>query len=745
MSPLSLLYFLASDMRAAGEMLLVADDGGSYMRSIKRSGTVVEHGMSGGVESLHWSNVIRGFVAELVEVRSLWEELGCNDKVIRDGDKNRFDRGCWWKYIKMKELRKDAEEYGKTSTAGVEDVLKNIACEMHALRCLCEHLVTIKLGRGQSPLRWPGSEFACVTGRWLLSPSLGSAKMLDAVEAVSSNSLLQALQSEVRDSHSSEPNSLEKVTQPVSPARQPLCVSAPVDSRDDGHDTALRSLTPASAAPARVTAEPRATMSPASALTLETNSGGKLESVLFLRRAPRREKSKQNDDVVTLQQLVAKQNELEKMVKVFLERENSWTDFDVKLERKDVNGSISPMWFAEGHVTLETGERATIVRTTHSRSRQATRIAMAAVAREHFPKELEYYVSIHPLEFSSVDLSTLSCDSDHKSEEAVCAGTSMLTKVLRLLEASSPSQVPISWVLEVYEATGGHCNGEEEKSQLTPLRYRAALMSKSKTVIGERIGSEGEGAVVVLCSVLRAATNRFAGDKGEQLWTEYECHAPPPVSTLRELALYMFNAFFGDGSSKDCLQVDADCVSKDMWKGTAKLRVLGRLVPIAEAYAVSKMHAIEDAALLSCRENFPYALSCTSLHAETRLGSVLVNVAQEVVREPHFVTVASLQEKQKVVDITRNAADSAFDRLEAAVRRKFYGNLLVEAKYTEKEGLCVCELILLSKENKDAMPEILGHADAFSDAEARELASIDALKSQYPREYEELISAGTSL
>ncbi|RNF21717.1 uncharacterized protein Tco025E_03498 [Trypanosoma conorhini] len=750
MSPLLVLYSLAVDLRAAGQELRVTNDFVPERECIEANSTVVEHGVSGEFAGSHGVNDIRAWVTLLVDVRALWQELGYNEAVVGGG----LGRGCWWKYMNMTELQKDAEEYVKNFATGARDLLQSTASEMQALQCLANNLMARKLGGGVAPLRGPGSALAAATGLRATSPTSGFALGTDAAEGTPAACLLGAPQLKLGDARPLTPHAAETATGLTSSVQRTPCVPAPDDPGNEtgngGKDAVLQSRQPTSAVcagEATGATVPRPTVSLAPGLASVTDRNGLPGAVLFLLPAPRRKNLKDNASVSARKARVLELNELELMVKEFLKTDIGWTDLTLNLEGRFMGSPPSQMWFAEGQARLETGEREAVVRTRHPRSRVAKRLALVALAREHFPRELAYYLQLHASEFSFLDLTTLSCGSDHSDAELFGSGANVLTVVLRLLEKSEPAQAPFSWVLETSEAMEGRRGGEGQL-QPTPLRYHAALLSKFKSVISERTGGEDEGAVVVLCSVLRAATNRFAGDKGEQLWREYECHTPPPVSTSRELALYMFNAFFGEDSQGGCLQFFAEALPlKDniiLWKGIAKLRVQDRLLPIAEAYASSMQAAIRDVILLSCRNNFPCALHRILLQAETRPTSPLVSAAREVMHKPLFSSTTSLLRKS-MEDATTNATEAAFEILQAAVRRKFYDNLEVKARVTEEGGSYTCELLLLSRENEKAMPEILGRAEGTSEGEARGLASIAALKSHHWREYEELMGGGAAL
>ncbi|KAH9598847.1 hypothetical protein LSM04_002503 [Trypanosoma melophagium] len=333
------------------------------------------------------------------------------------------------------------------------------------------------------------------------------------------------------------------------------------------------------------------------------------------------------------------------LLETLLLEDYGWSDF--KLELKETGADLGKtQWIAQAQVTTATGQQKVIARSPLcQRSRIAQQVAIFNAAKSFFPKELEYYTTLRR---SDAVPPYIKDTIDGQCNEAVQGvfqrGIDMLVQVMQLLDESDPYMAPFSWSLDLINVEM-ESGSEMVNQQQGTRRYRAMLFSKSECIVNQYTGNENESAVSVICNLLRSETSRLAGNKGNQLWAEYESHIPRnKFGSSRELSLYFFNSFFGFEPPTGSLltTVHAETLKKkgSFWKGVGHICIKGKYILISEAYALSKRDAINDTALLACRENFSNILSRLMNGSQKSPVSDLAEMVSEIM-ERKIITSAS--------------------------------------------------------------------------------------------------------
>ncbi|RNF00826.1 hypothetical protein TraAM80_07378 [Trypanosoma rangeli] len=444
------------------------------------------------------------------------------------------------------------------------------------------------------------------------------------------------------------------------------------------------------------------------------------------------------------------------LVAAFAAEDLGWHNLRVRL--RNASGDLGlPQWVAEMEAQIEGEEQRRVVAISppYSQVKHARRVLVYQLAQKYFPKELEAYAKLNRGDAVNPDQDARNVDNAVYRVGA----ESFVSQVLALLEAEASSMAPFTWTLEQYVDSNtydGNDNDGSVECLLCPFhpRFRAAVYGQNGDVlISERIGSEGEGAVVVLCSVLRAATNRFAGDKGEQLWTEYECHAPPPVSTLRELALYMFNAFFGvsnasimdatDPLSAVAEQQVVDVEARELggyWFVTLSLSRVGGLA-VSRAIAMTKREGVRDVVVLACRRNFPRPLQYLLAHSKEMssfAGDIFAAPVVEELPEPVMQDIKRGLERAESAGPPR-----PYTLLRRCVTRDFRNERWLRVEQLPSSGSGFACRIYLQKhrrESKKGEVQLVGFGSALTRAQALHIASLCALENLFEKDLAEALA-----
>ncbi|KEG09769.1 hypothetical protein DQ04_04681000 [Trypanosoma grayi] len=436
------------------------------------------------------------------------------------------------------------------------------------------------------------------------------------------------------------------------------------------------------------------------------------------------------------------------LVAAFAEEDLGWHNLRVRLRNASADLGL-PQWVAEMEAQIEGEEQRRVVAISppYSQVKHARRVLVYQLAQKYFPKELQAYAKLNRGDAVNPDQ-----DARNTDNTVYRAGTeSFVNQVMMLLEERAPAMAPFSWTLEQHvdsntESTGNDGSVEYLLHPFSP-RFRAAVYGMSgDMLISERLGTEDESAVGVLCSALRAATNRLAGAKGEQLWTEYECHAPPPIATSRELSLYMFNAFFGvsklgmvtdaeslsTASSAEQQVVDIDARELGgYWFVTLSLSRAGDLA-VARAIATAKREGIRDVMLLACRRSFPRALQYLAAHSR-EVGSFAAEIFASPVVEA--LPDAVLHDIKHGLERAEAAGPPRpYTLLRRCVTREFRNErwLRVEQMSNSGNGFqCRIYLQKHRRESKKGEVQLVGFGAALSRSQALHIASLCALENLF--------------
>ncbi|ESS67080.1 hypothetical protein TCDM_04320 [Trypanosoma cruzi Dm28c] len=443
------------------------------------------------------------------------------------------------------------------------------------------------------------------------------------------------------------------------------------------------------------------------------------------------------------------------LVAAFAEEDLGWHNLRVRL--RNASGDLGlPQWVAEMEAQIEGEEQRRVVAISppYSQVKHARRVLVYQLAQKYFPKELQAYAKLNRGDAINPDQDARNVDNAVYRVGA----ESFVSQVIALLEEKASTLAPFTWTLEQHvdsNTCDDNSNDGSVECLLRPFhpRYRAAVYAQNgDLLVSERIGGEDEGALVVLCSVLRAATNRFAGDKGEQLWTEYECHAPPPVSTSRELALYMFNAFFGASSagimdttdsSNSAEQQAIDVETRELggyWFVTLSLSRVGGLA-VARAIATAKREGVRDVILLACRRSFPRSLQYLFAHSK-EMSSFAGEVFSAPVVEmlPDTVT----REIQRTVERAESAGPPRpYTLLRRCVTRDFRNERWLRVEQVPSSGSgfeCRIYLQKHKRESKKGEVQLVGFGSALTRAQALHIASLCALENLFEGDLAEALS-----
>nr|CCC89834.1 conserved hypothetical protein [Trypanosoma congolense IL3000] len=445
------------------------------------------------------------------------------------------------------------------------------------------------------------------------------------------------------------------------------------------------------------------------------------------------------------------------LVSAFAEEDLGWYNLRVRL--RNASGDLGlPQWVAEMEAQVEGEEhrRVVAVSPSYPQVKHARRVLIYSLAQKYFPKELETYAKLNRSDAMNPDQ-----DAQNTYNSVYRIGTdSFVEQVMSLLEEKAPSMSPFTWTLERCEVDS---TGEAEESGndgsveclLRPFRarFRGAIYGqKGDLLISERTGAEGEGAVSVLCSVLRAATNHLTGDKGERLWTEYECHPPPPVTNSRELSLYMFNAFFGvssnamhedastsPSSAEQVIDMDAREIG-GYWFVTLALPRAGGL-PVARAIATSKREGTRDALLLACRQSFPRILAYLAAHSKEAHSFAEEILAAPVVEMlPEVVT----RDIQRQLERAESAAPPRpYTLLRRCVTREYRNERWLRVEQQPNSGTGFQCRIYLQKHRREARKgevQLVGFGSALTRAQALHIASLTALENLFESDLAEAVA-----
>ncbi|RNF21716.1 uncharacterized protein Tco025E_03497 [Trypanosoma conorhini] len=444
------------------------------------------------------------------------------------------------------------------------------------------------------------------------------------------------------------------------------------------------------------------------------------------------------------------------LVAAFAEEDLGWHNLRVRL--RNASGDLGlPQWVAEMEAQIEGEEQRRVVAISppYSQVKHARRVLVYQLAQKYFPKELQAYAKLNRGDAVNPDQ-----DARNVDNAVYRAGAeSFVSQVMALLEAEASSMAPFTWTLEQYvDSTTFDENGNDGSVEclLRPFhpRFRAVVYGQNGDVlISERTGGEDEGAVVVLCSVLRAATNRFAGDKGEQLWTEYECHTPPPVSTSRELALYMFNAFFGvssiggvggaDPLSTSAEQQVVDVEAREVggyWFVTLSLSRVGGLA-VARAVAMAKREGVRDVVVLACRRNFPRPLQYLLAHSKE-----MSSFAEEVFAAPVVEELPGpvMRDIRRGVEGAESAGPPRpYTLLRRCVTRDFRNErwLRVEQLPSSGSGFeCRIYLQKHRRASKKGEVQLVGFGSALTRPQALHIAALCALENLFEGDLAEAVA-----
>ncbi|KAH9598942.1 hypothetical protein LSM04_004375 [Trypanosoma melophagium] len=443
------------------------------------------------------------------------------------------------------------------------------------------------------------------------------------------------------------------------------------------------------------------------------------------------------------------------LVAAFAEEDLGWYNLRVRLRNASRDLGL-PQWVAEMEAQIEGEEHRRVVAISppYSQVKHARRVLVYQVAKKYFPKELEAYAKLNRGDAGNPDQ-----DARNLDNTVYRAGTeSFLNQVISLLDEQAPGMAPFSWTLEEHmdSDTQESSNDGSVECLLRPFnpRFRAVVYGQNgDLLIADRVGDEDESAVCVLCSVLRAATNRLAGDKGEQLWTEYECHAPPPVSSPRELSLYFFNTFFGistlgleEEGEAGVGVLEPSVVDLDVralggfWFATLSLPRAGGL-PVARAVASSRREAVRDVLLLACRRAFPRPLRYLAAHSR-EAGPVATAIMDAPVVD-NLPPPAQRDLRRMIERAELAGPPRPYTLLTRAVSRDYRGERWLRVEQLPGSGggfQCRIYLQHHRREAKKGEVQLIGFGAALSRSQALHIAAICALENLFEDDLAEAIA-----
>jgi hypothetical protein len=339
-------------------------------------------------------------------------------------------------------------------------------------------------------------------------------------------------------------------------------------------------------------------------------------------------------------------NQLFGVIGCFAEEDYGWRA--LRIRTRTVAGDAARcIAELEAQVQGERGRRIVAASPIAATAKNAKKLLIYQVCKQYFPNDLENYKKLgrgdarHPEALMA----------DHNICRVYSAAAPFFAQVLAMLDRRQPDLAPFSWRLERARRSGSHNHEDDdgsEESLLQPLflQFKATVLGNNgDVVVAERLGDEGEGALSVVRSVLRATCVTYIKDAGSldsvELWREFETSPPPPVSSSHDLCNVLFQLTLGglgggDGSSRDavnaqqqlaaqgrpsvevlCTQVNAG----GWWLATV---VLPNMVhtAIARAAGRTKREAHRGALMLATRTCFAkqlryYSKNFVEVHAFT--------------------------------------------------------------------------------------------------------------------------------
>ncbi|KPA80515.1 putative mitochondrial hypothetical protein [Leptomonas pyrrhocoris] len=391
------------------------------------------------------------------------------------------------------------------------------------------------------------------------------------------------------------------------------------------------------------------------------------------------------------------------MMLAFAEEDLGWRQPRVRL-RNLANSLGLPQWTAEleAQVEGEEGRRVVAVSASFPQMQAARRSLIYRLGKQYFPNELATYKSLKRSDIIDPETEDGPRVNKFYTPNATI-NSSMVSHVLALIDGRHPASAPVRFTLEARvkgaaEETSVEGGGLTTAASaladphgLLDMRYvegdtlllntqdpvsilRSPRIAYTARVLGNRgdvliadfdsdsaTTAADAQAVPVLVTALKSASFHLAGGDAETLWTEYETHPLPAVTSSRVLPVALFDRFFGSaalgeataptlraippttrgspataaaapsrGSSAAATTavggvddlilstVDASITVVttqvgEYWFGTAVLPRLGML-PIARAVASNKRKCISDALIAAARHNFPRVLQYAIKH-----------------------------------------------------------------------------------------------------------------------------------
>lgn len=375
------------------------------------------------------------------------------------------------------------------------------------------------------------------------------------------------------------------------------------------------------------------------------------------------------------------------MVAAFAEEDLGWRQMRIRL--RNMSGDIGlPQWVAEmeAQVDGEEGRRVVAVSPPFTQVRQSRRSLVYRIAKQYFPKELETYKTLGRSDSGDPD-EDINARRTQLYQPTHGTQSSFVEQLFALVDRKHPSSSPLSFSLGICSSDTANEESSDMSSYLDgdigllqsqdpdQLLYPLALSYEAQ-VLGNHgdlliaecssatVTASEKSAVAVLIMALKSASQHFGGADAQTLWTEYETHQLPPVSTAKELSIALFNQFFGtspaaakcgngveglssiattptSASNTNKAKEDLDEIAPaidviatpvgDYWFGTAVLPRLC-LLPIARAIATSKRACITDALQLAARQSFGRILHYASKH-DVGASSLATDILTEPVVE----------------------------------------------------------------------------------------------------------------
>ncbi|KAG5473530.1 hypothetical protein LSCM4_03599 [Leishmania orientalis] len=393
------------------------------------------------------------------------------------------------------------------------------------------------------------------------------------------------------------------------------------------------------------------------------------------------------------------------MVMTFVQEDLGWRQPRVRLRNLSADIGL-PQWIAEMEAQVEGEEERRVVAVSPAflQVRQARKSLFFRLAKQYFPKELEVYQSLNRSDSSDPE-KDINVRRTKLYDPKKGVDGSMLGHVKALMERDHATLAPVRITLEArarqlgpreadvvsaqsvaeddsddmkldMEYSDGDTNillSQQSEMLLRPLHllYSAQVLGESGNILiadydSSRATTPADAeAIPVLVTALKSASCHLAGADAETLWTEYETYPATGTSSVRELSLALFRAFFGQSANASVpaeavatrsteVEPDRACGALprgvadgqdfmsdpaapvnvivngvgNYWFGTVVLPHFGML-PIARAVATSKRRCVRDALILATRRSFPRVLQYI---VKREMASAAV--ATEVLSEP---------------------------------------------------------------------------------------------------------------